>query len=77
MVPGEVLNKEIAKDTDLKVSFGAGKVKLELVNEHASGSVAIVVEQDAGYFLDKLAKAIPGEWDDLPIALLKEKLKQS
>lgn len=67
----ELINQPLGVEGSLEISFKEGKLLLSVKHAHASGSVGIVAEQDAGYFLDKLAEAIPGDWDKAVIEVLK------
>jgi len=71
----EVLKGEIGEEGKYVLKFQEGKVRLEASHVHASGKVAFVIEQDAEYFMDKLAEAIPGKIDDTLLAILKGAVK--
>lgn len=58
-----------------ELKFEGGKVVLSLVHKHASGDIGLVVKEDAEYFIDQLAKAIPGTFDDKLLELLKGAVK--
>lgn len=63
---------EIKKgDVSADVKFEAGKIVLSAKLDSAGTDAELKVSVEAGYFLDKLAAAIPGEIDDAVIALLK------
>ena len=61
----EVVNKELSNELDLSIKFENGKAVLELKYGGSGGAVALVGELDAEYFVGKVAKAIPGEIDDM------------
>lgn len=67
----DVVEQGLGKEGKLSLKFEGGKAKLVLGHSHASGSVSLVAEEDAGYFLDKLADAIPGDWDRAVIEVVK------
>ncbi len=72
----EVLKEPIGTEGELVVTVSAGKIKMTAVHNHESGSASVTLEQDAGYFLDKLKAVIPGVFDDAIIELAKTVLKQ-
>lgn len=72
----DLVNEALGSEGNVSLKFEGGKAKLAVSHAHASGSVALVVEEDACYFLDKLAAAIPGAFDDAIIAMAKEVLKK-
>lgn len=67
----DVVDKELGSEGKVSLKFEGGKVKIVLSHAHASGSVSLVAEEDAAYFLDKLAEAIPGDWDKTVIEIVK------
>lgn len=71
------MEKDIAlgSEAGLKLSVVAGKLRIEITSDHASGKAGAFVEESADYFLDKLAALIPGVWDDAVIALAKQAIK--
>jgi hypothetical protein len=71
----DIVEKDLGPEGSVSLKFEDGKAKLALKHEHASGAVSLLVEEDAGYFLDKLAAAIPGAWDDAALAILKGLVK--
>lgn len=66
----EVVNQPLGVEGKLELKFEDGKAKLLISHNHSSGSVGVVVEQDAEYFLRKLAEAIPGAWDDAALGIV-------
>lgn len=58
-------------DVDFSLDFVEGKVRLKLGYGTDAVDAGLFVDVDPDYFLDKLAAAIPGEFDDKIIALLK------
>jgi hypothetical protein len=71
----ELTQGVIGEEGSYALKFEGGKVLLEASHVHASGKVSFVIEQDAEYFMDKLAEAIPGKIDDAILALLKGAVK--
>ncbi len=68
----DLVSRPLGSEGVVGVKFENGKLVLELAHNHASGSVKLVVTEDPAYFLDKLAAAIPGVWDDAAIAVAKQ-----
>ncbi len=64
----------IGPEGSWKMAFKDGKVILSAKHVHASGEASIELMEDAAYFLDLLAKSIPGQIDDAIIAALKAAL---
>lgn len=71
----DAIVKPLGAEGNLQIELVEGKVKLTVAHNHASGSVAIVLSEDVGYFLDKLAEKIPGDWDKAAFEVLKGILK--
>lgn len=71
----DVINKPIGSEGNFDLAFTGGKVILTVKHTHASGEVSILVSEDAGYFLDKLAAKIPGTVDDAIFAVLKSAIQ--
>lgn len=71
----ELLKEELGTEGLLVLKLSQGKLVLELNHAHKSGKAGLVVEQDASYFLDKLAELIPGQIDNAVIELLKAAVK--
>lgn len=71
------MEKDIALGTEgqLALKLEAGMLIMEAKHVHASGEAAVVLKEDVGYFLDKIAALIPGQWDDAAFALVKQALK--
>lgn len=70
----ELMNKEISKEADLGLVFEEKKVKLKLAYAGKGAGAEVSVYVDSEYFIDLLAKAIPGELDDMILAGLKAAL---
>lgn len=67
----EIVTTEIAKDVDLKISFAGGKATIAIQQTDKMGETQITRTLDAGYLLDKIEEAIPGDWDKAPFMALK------
>lgn len=67
------LSKEIVNSSEMKldIKFEEGKAKLIANYDGKGADAGVYIHLEAGYFLDKLAAAIPGQIDDQVIALLK------
>ena len=63
---------EIGKEIDLDLKLEEGKFVLTLKYQGTGLESELVNKFTASYFLDKLAKAIPGELDDQIINGLKK-----
>lgn len=72
----EITKGALGSEGSYALSVQDGKLMLTVSHAHASGSVSIIVQEDAGYFLDKLAALIPGTFDDVLIGLAKDALKR-
>lgn len=71
----EILAKQISPEAKAKVEIVEGKLKLS-ANLDTQGVDAVVsVAVDTDYFIDELAKKIPGQIDDAIFAVLKTALK--
>lgn len=71
----EITQGALGSEGQYSIVFKEGKAILEAAHVHASGKVALVIEQDACYFLDQLAQAIPGTIDDALLTILKAAVK--
>lgn len=71
----ELLKEQLGAEGQIVIEIKGGKLIMQATHNHASGSAKIEVAQDAGYFFDKLAKAIPGVLDDALLALIKDAVK--
>lgn len=65
------------KHESVQLSLKAESGKVKLVVSHGMDGVdsCLSVAIDSDHFLDKLAKAIPGQVDDAVISMLKAALK--
>lgn len=71
----DLISKPLGAEGQFDLDFVDGKIVIKVSHNHASGSVSIVAEQDASYFLDKLAEKIPGDWDKAVIEVIKGLIK--
>lgn len=71
----EIITKELSPESKMKVELKGGKVILSA--DFASGGLdaQLSASLDTDYFMDELAKAIPGQIDDAIIAVMKAALK--
>ena len=72
----KVLHEQpIGEEAKLKIEVKDGNVVLTLGLDTKGADVSVAVKLESGYFLDKLAEAIPGELDDSVLSILKGALK--
>lgn len=71
----DLISEQLGPEAKVKVVIEKGKLGLavELDTKGIDGKVALFV--DSEYFIDELAKAIPGKLDDAILAVLKSALK--
>ena len=62
-------------EVDLEIKVEQGQVKLEVKYDGLGANASVIIALESDYFLEKLAKAIPGELDDAVISLIKSALK--
>jgi hypothetical protein len=70
----DLVNAQPGKDLGLKIEFVNSEVVLTVALNTSGVDASVKVELKADYFLDLIAKAIPGQIDDTVIALLKQGL---
>lgn len=72
----EIINKQISPEANALVEIKEGKLQLsvKLDTQGLDGQLSVSVDSD--YFIDELAKKIPGTIDDAIFAVLKGALKQ-
>jgi hypothetical protein len=68
------IEKALGPEAKLDIKVGGGKVVLSVVYAGAGGGADVSVSLESGYFIDKLAAAIPGSIDDAILAILKAAL---
>jgi hypothetical protein len=65
----------LGAEGSLNIKLENGKLVIEVKHVHASGEVVLRAVENPDYFLDKLAAAIPGSFDDAVIAIAKSAIK--
>ena len=70
-----LINKQISPEANAKVEIVAGKIQLIAALDSQGVDAEVKFSVDAEYFLDELAKKIPGQIDDAIFAVLKTALK--
>lgn len=71
----EILNKKISPEAKALVEISEGKLKLSAVLDTGGVDANVAVAVEVDYFIDELAKKIPGQIDDAIFAVLKTALK--
>lgn len=71
----ELVDQAVGTEGKLDVDVVGGMLVVTGKHVHASGEVSLVMKEDVGYFLDKLAAKIPGTVDDAIIGVIKAALK--
>lgn len=71
------LQKELGSEVDLELSFKEGKAVIAVKYDGKGADATVSIALESGYFLDKLAEAIPGDLDDAVLDMLKGLLKQA
>lgn len=71
----DILEKQISPEAKAKVVLAAGKLTLTADLDTGGLDAQVSVSVDTDYFLDELAKKIPGQIDDAIIAVLKSAMK--
>lgn len=69
------LQRELGSETDLEVSFKEGKAIIAVKYDGKGADASVSIALEAGYFIDKITAAIPGDWDDALGEMLKAALK--
>lgn len=72
----DLMEQPLGAEGSLKVKIEGGKLIIEAKHNHASGDIVLSVSEDAGYFFDALANAIPGVIDDAILGIIKESVKK-
>lgn len=72
----KLVEEKLGSEGEFAIEIVQGVLKVSLNHLHASGKAGVLLEQDAGYFMDKLAAAIPGTLDDALLAIVKDALKK-
>lgn len=71
----DLVDKQIGAEAKVKMSVSGGKLMLTASDEMKGMGIDVSVSVDTDYFLDELAKLIPGTFDDMVIGLAKSALK--
>lgn len=71
----EILNKQISPESKALVEITEGKLQLSAVLDTGGVDANVAVAVEVDYFIDELAKKIPGQIDDAIFAVLKTALK--
>lgn len=71
----EILNKQISPESKALVEIKDGKLQLSAVLDTGGVDANVAVAVEVDYFIDELAKKIPGQIDDAIFAVLKTALK--
>ena len=71
----EIAEVKISKESEFDLKFEDGVVKALISYDGKGLDGGIYINMEPEYFLDKLAAAIPGEWDNKVIEMLKMALK--
>lgn len=71
----EVVNSPLGPEGSVKVLIGGGKIGLAAVLDTKGLDASLSVSADSDYFIDELAKLIPGVIDDAILAVVKAALK--
>lgn len=71
----KLVEYDFGKEGGFDLEFKDGKLRVVVAYEGKGADAGVYVDINPEYFLDKLAKAIPGNIDDMVIAALKGALK--
>lgn len=71
MLEKDIVNVDFSKEAGIDLKMEEGKLRLSVKYDGKGADAGVFVDLEPAYFLDKLAKAIPGEIDDQVIALIK------
>lgn len=71
----DLIDKQISPEAHVGVAVTGGKIVLTSQLDSKGVDALVTVGVDAEYFLDELAKKIPGVIDDAVIGLIKSALK--
>lgn len=70
----EIVSGKIGAVGNYDVKFEGGKVIIEGIAAQDFGSIGVVLKLDASVILDAMARAIPGQLDDMIFAAVKSSL---
>lgn len=71
----DLLEKQLSPESKVKIEVLQGEILFTSDLDTEGVDAALRVAIDADYFLDELAKKIPGQIDDAVIQLMKQALK--
>lgn len=71
----DLISKDLGPEANVKVVVSGGKLSLVVALDTKGIDGAVSLSVDSDYFLDELAKALPGTLDDAIISVLKTALK--
>jgi hypothetical protein len=71
---GQVSVAQEQKPIDFDLEVKDGKIKLIVTHEGSDAGANLTISLNSDKLLDKLEKAIPGDWDKGVIAILKATL---
>lgn len=71
----DIIEKQLSPEAKAKVEIVDGKISLSADLDTQGMDATLKVSVDAEYFIDELAKKIPGQIDDAIFAVLKSALK--
>ena len=72
----EIINKQLSPEATLKIEIAEGKLKMSAILDTKGVDAQLSASVDSDYFIDELAKKIPGTIDDAIFDVLKGALKQ-
>jgi len=72
----DLISKDLGPEAKVKAVISGGKISLSVVYDSKGLDGKVELSADSDYFIDELAKAIPGVIDDAIFAVLKQALKQ-
>jgi hypothetical protein len=72
----DILEGKIGEKGSYDLEFKAGSLSLTVAVDVGLAKAGLKVEVPSGQIIDALEKAIPGDWDKIPLAGLKELLKK-
>jgi hypothetical protein len=71
----ELIQKQLSPEASVKVEIVSGKIIMKAEMDTKGLDALASMSVDSDYFLDELAKKIPGVVDDAVIAVLKQAIK--
>ena len=71
----DLISKQLGPEANVKAVLGGGKISLVAALDTQGFDANLSISVDSDYFLDELAKKIPGALDDAILAVLKTAIK--